>query len=126
LPISLAQALAREATCDVFKEAPRTGFKAGDLTVTYFVLPDYNPEDEKRLAGLAAGDVEGVAQEFYTTVCKVVKSWDLLGADGQPIQITPEAMIAERVPTELLQDILVAVGKHKRPGEGSARGSRQR
>jgi hypothetical protein len=127
LPISLAELKQKTASVQVYKEVKKEPIPADALTVTYFVLPDHNTEDEIRIKELIeAEDSRGAAGEFYASFCKVVKSWDLLGDDGEPIPITPEAMLAERVQTELMQDILRAIALHKRPGEAGGRPTRQR
>lgn len=54
--------------------------------------------------------------------CQLVKSWDLLGEDKQPIPLTPEALRAQ-VPLPFIYAILDAIAEDRDPNFGRSNGS---
>lgn len=125
MPISLHEAKRGTATVDVYREVKHTGFKSGDLNVEYFIVTDLTLEEENELEKALNGDTELANDRYLELFFKVVRAWDMIDRPidegGTMVPLTREGIQEYRVPSEMVRDIMVAIGRHKRPGERAGR-----
>ncbi len=127
MPISLTEAKKRTASVDVYREVEHVGFKPGDLIVKYHVQSSNLLDDEARAQAIAdREDPEELKRLYLALLVETIVEWDLsLEPGGKPIPITQEEL-ARCLPSEMVMDIIQAIGRHKRPGEYAGRKSRGR
>jgi hypothetical protein len=92
---------------DLLEETATVDVQVGSATVnlTYRVLWDARISDED----WATFKDMAVRQYLSEFLARVVKQWDLIGEDDQPMPITAEAIQGSAIPNRLLQAFIDAI-----------------
>lgn len=135
LPISLEEAIQETATVDVYSRNARDGglvergkLKAGDLHVTYRIFSANAVDDDVAFTQAMAAAEDDPAQQmdlYIQMILENVVAWDLTARPGdtEPIPLTLEALRTTKGLSDVLPDVLTAIGNHKRPNGPNAKRS---
>ena len=88
----------------------------GALNITYRIYPKQTLKDDVARSQATASGPQAEAEYNARLLCNLIVKWDLIGEDGNVVPLTPDA-IMETIPTNLLTEILNAIGEDRRLGK---------